>query len=66
LKQIKDAEMNALRIFDRKMARKMQVPLKRRGMEERTNRETQDILQRADILIFINSLIKMARIWRNE
>jgi hypothetical protein len=50
-------ETQALRMFERKIERKIHGPIEE-GMwwTVRTNKETKDVLQRADIVKFIKSL----------
>jgi hypothetical protein len=49
--------MNALRIFERKIVRKICGPIKEgEQWRRRTNKEIKDILQGIDIVIFIKSL----------
>jgi hypothetical protein len=50
-------EMNALRIFERKIARKIYGPINEgESWRIRTNKEMEDILEGADIVKFIKSL----------
>jgi hypothetical protein len=53
-------EMNALRIFERKIVRRIYGPINEgESWRIRTNKETEDILEGADIIKFIISQIKM-------
>jgi hypothetical protein len=51
-------EMNALRIFERKIVRRIYGPINEgESWRIRTNKEKEDILEGADIVKFIKSLI---------